>query len=119
MRGTGQSDGKVVRLTAERLQRPERRMGAVETALKGTNTRLDDTTARLDQTIPRLDQAVDVLTGLVRVVKAQNDRMNRNFAQLGERIDRLARSILAGRTADTRRLTALARRVEALERRLT
>src|SRR5262245_28369119 len=73
MPGTGQSDGKVVRLTAERLQRLERRMGAVETAIKGTNARLDDTNARLDQTNARLDQAVDVLTGLVRVVKAQND----------------------------------------------
>jgi ABC-type transporter Mla subunit MlaD len=107
----GDGNRKVVRLTDERLRRLERRMEAVEAAIKGTNT-------RLDQTNTRLDQAIDVLTGLVRVVKAQNDRMNRNFSQLGIRIDRLARSILAGRTADTRRLAGLERRLETLERRL-
>jgi hypothetical protein len=97
-------DGKVVRLTDERLRRLGRRMEAVEAGIKGTNA--------------RLDQAIDVLTRLVRVVAAQNDRVNRNFGQLGIRIDRLARTILAGRTADTRRLTALERRLETLERRL-
>jgi len=94
----------VVRLTDERLRRLGRRMEAVEAGIKGTNA--------------RLDQAIDVLTRLVRVVAAQNDRVNRNFGQLGIRIDRLARTILAGRTADTRRLTALERRLETLERRL-
>ena len=94
----------MVRLTDERLRRLGRRMEAVEAGIKGTNA--------------RLDQAIDVLTRLVRVVAAQNDRVNRNFGQLGIRIDRLARTILAGRTADTRRLTALERRLETLERRL-
>ena len=103
---------RVVRLTAERLQRLERRMEKVETAIKGTNARLEATNARLDQ-------AVDVLTRLVRVVAAQNDRVNRNFGQLGSRFDRLTRSILAGRTTDTRRLTALARHLETMERRLS
>jgi hypothetical protein len=97
-------DGKVVRLTDERLRRLGRRMEAVEAGIKGTNT--------------RLDQAIDVLTRLVRIVAVQNDRVNRNFGQLGIRIDRLARTILAGRTADTRRLTALERRLETLERKL-
>jgi hypothetical protein len=97
-------DGKVVRLTDERLRRLGRRMEAVEAGIKGTNA--------------RLDQAIDVLTRLVRVVAVQNDRVNRNFGQLGIRIDRLARTILAGRTADTRRLTALERRLETLEREL-
>jgi hypothetical protein len=103
--GNGNANGKVVRLTDERLRRLDRRMEAVEVAIKGTNA--------------RLDQAIDVLTRLVRVVAAQNERVNRNFAQLGTRIDRLARSILAGQTADTRRLTALERRLETLERRLS
>jgi hypothetical protein len=103
--GNGNANGKVVRLTDERLRRLDRRMEAVEVAIKGTNA--------------RLDQAIDVLTRLVRVVAAQNERVNRNFAELGTRIDRLARSILAGQTADTRRLTALERRLETLERRLS
>ena len=102
---------KVVHLADER-RRLERRMQAVEAGVNGTN-------ARLDETNLRLDQAIDVLTRLVRVVKVQNDRMNRNFGQLGSRLDRLTRSLLAGRTADTRRLAALERRLESLERRLS
>jgi len=98
-------DGKVVRLTDARLRRVGRRMEAVESGIKGTNA--------------RLDQAIDVLTRLVRVVAVQNDRVNRNFGQLGVRLDRLARSILAGRTADARRLAAVERRLEALERKLS
>jgi hypothetical protein len=102
-------NGKVVRLTDVRLtdvrlRRLERRVEAVEVAIKGMNA--------------RLDQAIDVLTRLVRVVAVQNQRVNRNFGQLGTRIDRMARSILAGRTADTRRLAGLERRLETLERRL-
>ncbi len=112
-------NGKVVRLTNERLRRLERRMEAVEVALRGTNARLDQTNARLDETNARLDQAVDILTRLVRVVAAQNDRMNRNFAQLGVRIDRLSRAIMTGRTQDLRRMSRLERRIEALERRLS
>lgn len=108
----GKDNGKVVRLTAERFRRLERRMEAVEQAQRGTN-------ARLDQTNARLDQAIDVLTRLVRVVAAQNERMNRNFQHLtsrvdllGARLDRFARSVVAGRTADHRRLAALGRRIE-------
>ena len=94
-------------------------MEKLETALKGTNARLEETTTRLDATNARLDQAVDVLTRLVRVVAAQNDRVNRDFGQLGSRLDRLTRSILSGRTSDTRRLTALARHLQMMERRLS
>lgn len=114
--GTGK--GQVIRLNAERLRRLERRMEAVEQAQRGTN-------ARLDQTNVRLDQAVDVLTRLVRVVAAQNARLNRNFRQLtsridalGARLDRFTRSVVAGRTADQKRLGVLERRMESLERRL-
>lgn len=114
----GKDNGKVVRLTSERLRRLERRVEAVEQALRGTN-------ARLDQTNARLDQAVDVLTRLVRVVAAQNGRMNRNFQhltgridRLGSRLDRFARSVMTGRTTDNRRLVTLGRHMEALERRL-
>ena len=63
----GNGNGTVVRLTDERLRRLERRMGAVEEAVRGVSTRLDETNARLDP-------AVDVLTRLVQVVAAQNDR---------------------------------------------
>ena len=94
-------------------------MAAVEEAVRETN-------ARLDQTNARLEQAIDVLTRLVRVVAAQNDRINRNFAQLTTRIDgtnarldRMTRAILKGRTADQRRMTNLERRMDALERRVT
>ena len=64
--------------------------------------------------IARLDQAVDVLTRLVRVVAAQNDRVDRNFDRLNARFDRLTRAILKGRTADHRR----ERRIDALARRV-
>ena len=102
---------KVIRLTAERLRRLERRMDAVEQAQRGTNA--------------RLEQAIDVLTRLVRVVAVQNGRMNRNLQQLttridnrGGRLDRFARSVMTGRTTDNRRLVTLGRNMEALERRL-
>jgi hypothetical protein len=104
-------NGKIIRLTAERLRRLEQRMAAVEEAQHGTNARLDETNARLDQ-------AVDVLTRLVRVVAAQNDRMNRNFALLNGRLDRMTRAILKGRTGDQRRMMHLERRVDVLERRV-
>ena len=55
--GGNSGNGKIIRLTAERLQRLERRMAAVEEAQRGTNARLDETNARLDQTNVRLDQA--------------------------------------------------------------
>ena len=105
-----QGNGKIVRLTDERLRRLDRRMAAVEEAQRGTNARLDETNARLDQ-------AVDVLTRLVRVVAAQNDRVNQNFAQLTARVDRLTRAILKGRTADHGRMSPLERRLGTLQRR--
>ncbi len=58
--GGNSGNGKIIRLTAERLLRLDRRMAAVEEAQRGTN-------ARLDQTNVRLDQAIDVLTRLVDV----------------------------------------------------
>jgi ABC-type transporter Mla subunit MlaD len=90
----------------------ERRIGAVEHAQRGTNARLDETNARLDQ-------AIDVLTRLVRVVAAQNDRVSRSFARLNGRLDRLSKAIMAGRTTDLRRLAVLERRLGAAERRLS
>jgi hypothetical protein len=105
------SDGRVVRLTDERLRRLERRMAAVEAAQRGQSAVLDETTERLDQ-------AVDVLTRLVRVVAVQNRRLTRSFAQVNARLDRTTRAIMKGRTADQRRMLQLERRVAALERRL-
>jgi hypothetical protein len=105
-----QSDGRVVRLTDERLRRLERRMAGVEEAQRRTSALLDET--------ERLDQAVDVLTRLVRIVSLQNKRVTRSFAQLNARLDRTTRAILKGRTADQRRMLQLERRVNALERRL-
>ena len=60
-----------------------------------------------------------MLTRLVRVVAAQNDRMNRNFERLNGRFDRLTKAIVTGRTADLKRLAQLERRVDTLERRAT
>lgn len=97
-------NGKIVGLTGARLRRFEQRVAALEEGQRGTNA--------------RLDQAVDVLTRLVRVVSAQNDRVNRNFAQLGARLERLTRAIVKGRTEDTRRVSRVERRLEAAERRL-
>jgi len=103
--------GSLVRLTDERLRRLERRMAAVEEAQRGTKT--------------QLDQAVDVLTRIVRIVAAQNQRLKKNFAQLTERVDRLAarsdrvaKAIVTGRSTDVRRVSALERRMAAIERRL-
>ncbi len=59
-----------------------------------------------------------MLTRLVRVVAAQNARVKRDVGDLGTRQDRVTRSIVTGRTADTRRLSALVRRLDALERLL-
>jgi hypothetical protein len=106
------SDGRVVRLTDERLRRLERRMAAVEAAQRSQRTLLDESTERLDQ-------AVDVLTRLVRIVATQNRRLTRSFAQVNARLDRTTREILKGRTADQRRMLQLERRLAALERRLT
>jgi hypothetical protein len=44
--------------------------------------------------------------------------MNRNFKALNGRFDRLTRAISKGRTADTRRVSQLERRVSALEQRI-
>ncbi len=110
---------KVIRLTAERLQRLERRMAAVEEAQAGTNHRLDQTNARLDKSNARLEEAIGVLTRLVQVVKAQNDRANKNAATLNARFDRLTRAILEGRTRDAQRMNRMDRRLEVAERRLS
>lgn len=60
-----------------------------------------------------------MLTRLVRVVAAQNQRVQRSFGRLDSRSADLTRSVVIGRTADTRRLAAAERRLEALERRLS
>jgi len=98
------ADGTVT-LTEARARRLERRVSAVESAVKDTHL--------------RLEQAIDLLTRLVRVVAVLNDRMKRNLGKLDTRQDRVTQSILAGRTADTKRLTALARRLDTLERLLS
>jgi hypothetical protein len=107
---TAAGNGRIVRLTTERLQRLERRMAAAEEAQRGASARLDATNARLEQ-------AVSLLTRLVRVVAAQNGRMKQQ-GRVGQRIDRLAKAIMKGRTSDLRRLGAAERRLEALEREL-
>ncbi len=93
----------VVPFGAAQLRRFERRLADLETAVEATGA--------------RLEQAIDVLTRLVRVVAAQNQRVQRRFGRLDSRSTVLTRSVLIGRTADTRRLAAAERRLEALERR--
>lgn len=95
----------VVPLGAAHVRRLERRITALENALAARTA--------------RLEQAVDVLTRLVRIVAIQHERVKRGIGQLDSRSANLTRSVLIGRTADTRRLTAAERRLEALERRLT
>jgi hypothetical protein len=95
----------VVPLGAAHVRRLERRITALENAL-ATRT-------------ARLEQAIDVLTRLVRVVAVQHQRVKHGIGQLDSRSTNLTRSVLIGRTADTRRLTAAERRLEARERRLT
>ena len=92
-------NGAIVGLTEARLRRFEKRGAALEEGQRGTNA--------------RLDEAVDVLTRLVRVVSAQNERINRNFAQLGARLERLTRAIVKGRTEDSRRASRTERCLEA------
>ena len=94
----------VVPLGAAQLRRLERRLADLEHAVEATGA--------------RLEQAIDVLTRLVRVVAAHNQRVQRSFGRLDSRSTDLTRSLLVGRTADTRRLAAAERRLEALERRL-
>jgi len=43
-----EGNGRIARLTAERLRRLERLMAAVEKAQCGTNARLDQTNVRLE-----------------------------------------------------------------------
>lgn len=95
----------VIPLGVAHVRRLERRITALENAL-ATRT-------------ARLEQAIDVLTRLVRVVAIQHQRMKHGIGQVDSRSANLTRSVLIGRTADTRRLTAAERRLEALERRLT
>ena len=97
-------NGRIVGITDAKLRRVERRIAAIEQEQRGTNE--------------RLDQAVDVLTRLVRVVSAQNDRMNRVFARCDARLERLTRAILKGRTDDSRRVSRVERRLDIAERRL-
>jgi len=95
----------VVPIGAAQLGRLERRLTTLEAALAARTA--------------RLEQAIDVLTRLVRVVAIQHQRTKHGIGQLDSRSAHLTRSVLIGRTADTRRLTAAERRLEALERRLS
>lgn len=92
----------MVPISDERLRRLEKRLAALEGDPGGAG---------------QLEQAIDVLTRLVRVVAAHHAQTKRLLAQVGARTDRMTRAVASGRTVDLRRLTAIERRLQALERR--
>jgi hypothetical protein len=94
---------RIAYLLQERLLQLERRMTALE--------------ARLDATTTRLEQAVDVAIRVTRLVAVLNANMRTTHRRHRRRMDRLAATVVTGRTGDAERLTQLARRIAALEPR--
>jgi uncharacterized coiled-coil protein SlyX len=87
----------VVGLAAERLRRIERRLDALE--------------RRVDAQDAQLAEVAELLTRLVRVVAVASRQSRRTTERLDTRVKRLTRDVTAARTADLRRLAALARRL--------
>jgi hypothetical protein len=96
-------DARIAYLLQERLLLLERRMRALE--------------ARIDAMTTRLEQAVDVAIRVTRLVAVLNANMRTTHRSHRRRMDRLAATVVTGRTADAERLAQLARRVAALEQR--
>jgi septal ring factor EnvC (AmiA/AmiB activator) len=92
---------RVASLLQKRLVRLERRLQALE--------------ARLDQTTTRLEAAVDVAVRVTRIVAVLNANMRTTHRRHRRRMDRLAETVVTGRTADAERLSELVRRLGELE----
>jgi hypothetical protein len=97
------NDDRVASLSAERLLRLERRMAALE--------------QRLEATVERLEVAVDVAIRVTRLVAVLNANMRTTHRRHRRRMDRLAETVVTGRTADAERLAQLVRRLAALDPR--
>jgi hypothetical protein len=96
-------DDRLTFLVQERLGRLERRLRALE--------------ERLDETAARLEVAVDVTIRVTRLVAVLNTNLRTNHRRHRKRMDRLAATVIAGRTADAERIAQLARRLASLEAR--
>ena len=96
-------DDRLTFLVQERLGRLERRVRALED--------------RLDETAARLEVAVDVTIRVTRLVAVLNTNLRTNHRRHRRRMDRLAETVIAGRTADAERIAQLARRIASLEAR--
>jgi hypothetical protein len=97
------SEDRVASLLQERLLRLERRVAALE--------------SRLEATAVRLEVAVDVAIRVTRLVAVLNANMRTTHRRHRRRMDRLAESVVTGRTADAERLADLVRRLSALDPR--
>lgn len=95
-------DGRVAYLLQQRLLELEGRLATLE--------------RRLDATAERLEVAVDVAIRVTRLVAVLNANIRSTHRRHRRRMDRLAATVVTGRTADAERLTQLARRLTALEK---
>ena len=97
------NEDRVASLLQERMIRLERRMAALE--------------ARLEATAERLEVAVDVAIRVTRLVAVLNANMRTTHRRHRRRMDRLAETVVTGRTADAERLAQLVRRLGTLDPR--
>jgi hypothetical protein len=97
------NDDRVASLLQARMLRLERRIAAHDTRLEATAT--------------RLEVAVDVAIRVTRLVAVLNANMRTTHRRHRRRMDRLAESVVTGRTADAERLAELVRKLEALDPR--
>ncbi len=69
---------------------------------------------RLDGALERLEVAVDVAIRVTRLVAVLNANMRTTHRRHRRRMDRLAETVVTGRTADAARLAELVRRLGEL-----
>jgi hypothetical protein len=94
-------DDRVAYLLQRRLLELEGRLATLE--------------RRLEATAERLEVAVDVAIRVTRLVAVLNANIRATHRRHRRRMDRLAATVVTGRTADAERLAQLARRLNALE----
>jgi hypothetical protein len=97
------NEDRVASLLQERMLRLERRLAALED--------------RLEATAARLEVAVDVAIRVTRLVAVLNSNIRTTHRRHRRRMDRLAETVVTGRTADAERLAQLVRRLGALDPR--
>ena len=72
---------------------------------------------RLEATAERLEVAVDVAIRVTRLVAVLNSNMRTTHRRHRRRMDRLAETVVTGRTADAERLAQLVKRLGGLDPR--